>query len=48
MELMLLYLIGVDSEFDGLYHSDRRLLYILDSSSLINPTIFPIPKLSKN
>jgi len=32
MEPMLLYLIGVDSEFDGLYHSDRRLLYILDSS----------------
>ncbi|WP_287583037.1 hypothetical protein, partial [Candidatus Borrarchaeum sp.] len=39
MELMFLYLIGIHSEFDGLYHGDRRLLYILEDSSLINHTI---------
>ncbi|MFX1518919.1 MAG: hypothetical protein ACFFCD_03220 [Promethearchaeota archaeon] len=38
MELMFLCLIGIYSEFDGLYHGDRRLLYILEDSSLINPT----------
>jgi len=37
MELVFLYLIGIHSEFDSLYHGDRLLLYTLEYSSLINP-----------
>jgi len=40
MEFPFLCLIGIDPEFDSLYHGDRRLPHILEDSSLINTAIF--------